>query len=415
MPLSSIAALAVLIVGVMGWVTYSRFHATIASQRLNPAAVVQPEKGIVDTGEPNKKHPLTINTESKVPTGTQIETVRQKIIKELPVGVDEIAQSIRASAILSSDAPVHVSRMQNVITVDTNRYQASEKDLKADALLVAQQTIKVEPKTSFLRVVFHNPENQAAYDEVMIDRGQLAMLADGILNDQKLLSGIKVVVSKAARTRESPAPEPALIKSIALPQSSRPPLPGFPPGRPPDFRGWRQGPVNLDQQAVSPLVAALPQDQLKLANTARLPLGASNQAGRSSLVRTLSLLIPEQNPVYIDQLAQAFQAAGLNVPLLGMERYRRLRLAVHIISMYQNGQNIGDAKYAYAIIESDLAQGNVWTVDRLLREQETVLRLPRSSADTAKAHILDELRKLRWPVILSKRPTYMGLPIFGIR
>jgi serine/threonine protein kinase len=315
----------------------------VVEAKLDAPPVKPTEQVVASPIKPKEQIVTRETTVSAQPKGEG--ALKAEIAAALPVGVSDIEKAIAASAILPADSPIQVSQSKtnsHMITVKTSKYQATQKDIERDALLVASKVVEADPKVSSLRVFFSYPENPAAYDQVAFNQTQLKTVADGKLNTPGFLQGIKLLESNAAKKLDTPTVTETATSSITAP-------------------------------FVDP----------------RLP--------RSPAGNRLRIMLPNRNPQYLDQLGRAFEQCGLVPPNAGFLPLRRLRAALHILSMSQTGQSIKECQAAYNSIEAVATSADPYQTGPLLRSEEQALGLPIWRVPEKDIFIQSELNSLRWP------------------
>jgi serine/threonine protein kinase len=357
----AIGAAAALTIALVS-VALIRPHIASNSNVHSTSAAVKPEKAVAKGNTESKVSTAVKTGEASAEKAKATEKLEAQIAAALPVSNEDIAKAIDSAAILPDDVPVNVSRKQDDVTINTNRIQKTESDLKAAAILIASTVVKADHKVASVRVVFHYPEKPSAYDEVAFNREQLRHLAAGDLNSQRFLYSIKVLVSQSAKAIESKP----LAGSQVPQEAAGTPAPdnrsaSLPPAQTPERTPWRSPP----------------------------PLTANGQK--------LQKYFPYQNPRYLDDLGQTF--AVNKIPLPGDSPIfldRRVRLAIHILSMKRRGLDVTAAENAYLTEEDAIQRGDYQDAMRRVFEEESALNLPPIHPKQRNAPTLlkDELRSL---------------------
>jgi serine/threonine protein kinase len=324
------------------------------------------------------------------------EALRTQIASALPVSTGDIEKAIAASAILPGDLAIQVSQSKSnphAITVKTTRYQATQKEMETDALLVADRVLSVDPNVSSLSVYFTYPGDPSAYDEIPFNQGQLRTLAKSGLRDPKLLRSINVVVSGSAKKVDSPqaaanqsetAAALGLLKQMKE-QGARLAEQQFGQVRHAGPAVGLTEPVGQGYGTVGASSGSTGQSQ------PRSP-GAAN-GDLTDSVRQLEFNLPGAKTEYLVELAQAFQRSQVPLPTSKILQMPRFRIALRLLVMEQNNQNIQPYLRTYKAMEgigghTDMTQ---------LRSLEQSLGLDPWRAEYRSFYLDKELRMLKWP------------------
>jgi len=206
-----------------------------------------------------------------------------------------------------------------------------------------------------LGVFFTYPGNRDAYNEIAFNQAQLKTLAQSNVKDPKILNSIKVFVSDSAKKLE--VPQVAGIRT-----------------------GATETAPSRSNQEETPLVWGVP-----------------NRFPQTPIANKLGGLLPGANPVYLEKLGQAFQQSRIPLPEIEILRLERFRIALHLLAMAQNGQEIKPFLHAYRAMNNIVSTASAEESMNQLRSLEQSLQLTPWRLPDKALLISNELRMLRWP------------------